>query len=49
MSILIRNGFIDVNGGLATLTFRRRLAHPIQEVWSAITDPEQRVIGLVRQ
>ena len=43
MSNLISNGFIDVNGGLATLTFKRRLAHPIQEVWAAITDPEQRV------
>ena len=43
MSNLISNGFIDVNGELATLTFKRRLAHPIQEVWAAITDPEQRV------
>jgi hypothetical protein len=32
MSNLIPNGFIDVNGGLATLTFKRRLAHPIEEV-----------------
>ena len=42
MSNLIPNGFIDVKGGLATLTFKRRLAHPIEEVWLAITDPEQR-------
>src|ERR1700752_4505099 len=43
MSNLISSGFIDVNGGLATLTFKPRLAHPIQEVWAAITAPEQRV------
>ncbi|MBV8097876.1 MAG: SRPBCC family protein [Verrucomicrobia bacterium] len=42
MSNLIPNGFIDVEGGLATLTFKRRLAYPIEEVWAAITDPEQR-------
>jgi uncharacterized protein YndB with AHSA1/START domain len=42
MNKLIPNGFIDVDGGLATLTFKRRLAHPIEEVWAAITDPKQR-------
>jgi uncharacterized protein YndB with AHSA1/START domain len=42
MSNLIPNGFIEVNGGLATLTFKRRLTHPIEEVWAAITDPKQR-------
>ena len=42
MSNLIPNGFIDVDGGFATVTFKRRLAHPIEEVWAAITDPNQR-------
>lgn len=42
MSNLIPNGFIDVNGGLATLTFKRRLDHPIEDVWTAITDPKER-------
>jgi hypothetical protein len=46
MSNPIPNGFIDVNGGLATLTFKRRLPHPIEEVWAAITDPKQPAIGL---
>jgi len=38
----IPNGFISVEGDVATLTFKRRLKHPIEAVWSAITDPEQR-------
>jgi uncharacterized protein YndB with AHSA1/START domain len=42
MSKLIPNGFIAVEGNHATLTFKRRLQHPIDAVWAAITDPEQR-------
>lgn len=42
MSKLIPNGFIAVHGNHATLTFKRRLQHPIEAVWAAITDPEQR-------
>ena len=42
MSKLIPNGFIAVEGNHATLTFKRRLQHPIEAVWAAITDPEQR-------
>ena len=45
MSNLIPDGFIDVNGGLATLTFKRRLAHPIQEVLI----PNNALIGLARR
>ncbi len=37
-----RNGRITVDGDRATLTFERRLAHPIDAVWSAITDPSHR-------
>jgi uncharacterized protein YndB with AHSA1/START domain len=42
MSKLIPNGFIAVEGNHATLTFKRRLQHPIESVWAAITDPKQR-------
>jgi uncharacterized protein YndB with AHSA1/START domain len=42
MNKLIPNGFIAVEGNHATLTFKRRLQHPIEAVWAAITDPEQR-------
>jgi uncharacterized protein YndB with AHSA1/START domain len=42
MDNLIPNGFISVEGDSATLTFKRRLKHPIEAVWSAITDPKQR-------
>jgi uncharacterized protein YndB with AHSA1/START domain len=42
MSKLIPNGFIAVEGDRATLTFKRRLQHPVETVWAAITDPEQR-------
>jgi uncharacterized protein YndB with AHSA1/START domain len=42
MKNLVPNGFISVEDDVATLTFKRRLNHPIEEVWSAITDPEQR-------
>jgi uncharacterized protein YndB with AHSA1/START domain len=34
--------FITVEGEHATLTFKRRLRHPIGAVWAAITEPEQR-------
>lgn len=37
-------GKITVDGELATLTFVRRLPHPIAEVWAAITDPAQRAV-----
>jgi uncharacterized protein YndB with AHSA1/START domain len=36
------NGAVSLDGDVATLTFVRRLAHPIDAVWAAITDPEQR-------
>jgi uncharacterized protein YndB with AHSA1/START domain len=42
MNNLIPNGFISVEGESATLTFKRRLKHPIEAVWSAITDPRRR-------
>ena len=42
MTGLIPKGTITVEGHYAMLTFRRRLKHPIETVWAAITDPEQR-------
>jgi uncharacterized protein YndB with AHSA1/START domain len=37
-----RYGRLTVDGDRATLNFERRLPFPIETVWSAITDPEQR-------
>ncbi len=34
-------GRLEADGQKATLTFRRQLAHPIREVWEAITEPRQ--------
>lgn len=34
-------GRIETGPEAATLIFRRRLSHPIEEVWSALTDPAQ--------
>ena len=34
-------GLLEVDREQASLTFRRRLRHPIQDVWAAITDPKQ--------
>jgi uncharacterized protein YndB with AHSA1/START domain len=35
-------GTVTVDGDRATLRFVRRLPHPVEAVWAAITDPEQR-------
>ena len=35
-------GTIHVEDGTATLRFVRRLPHPVEEVWAAITDPVER-------
>lgn len=37
-----RTGDLVIDGERATLRFERRLAHPIEDVWAAITDPAQR-------
>ncbi len=34
-------GLLEVDQEKASITFRRRLRHPIQDVWAAITDPKQ--------
>lgn len=35
-------GIISVSGEEATITFKRRLSHPIDKVWEAITEPKKR-------
>lgn len=37
-----RDGRLTVDGDRAVLTFERRLPFPIDVVWAAITDPQQR-------
>ncbi|HZQ30152.1 MAG TPA: SRPBCC family protein [Mycobacterium sp.] len=37
-----RNGRLTVDGDRAVLSFERRLAFPIETVWSAIADPSER-------
>jgi uncharacterized protein YndB with AHSA1/START domain len=34
-------GLLQVDQGKASITFRRVLRHPIQDVWAALTDPKQ--------
>ena len=46
MSDSKRNGRVIVDDGFATLSFERRLPHPIEDVWAAITDPEERAAWL---
>jgi uncharacterized protein YndB with AHSA1/START domain len=36
-----RNGTVSIEGEYATLKFERRLAHPREVVWKAITDPKE--------
>lgn len=35
------NGAVNTSGDKATLVFRRRLEHPPEVVWKALTDPSQ--------
>jgi len=34
-------GLLEVDHETATIVFRRRLRHPLQDVWAAVTDPDQ--------
>jgi len=38
------NGTISIDRDTATITFERRLSHPIERVWDAITNPDQRAV-----
>lgn len=37
-----RYGDLEIDGDLATITFRRHLAYPVATVWAALTDPAER-------
>lgn len=37
----IKNGIVTIKGGYVTLRYERRLRHPIEVVWKAITDPNE--------
>ncbi|WP_116049574.1 SRPBCC family protein [Amycolatopsis palatopharyngis] len=37
-----RNGNLHIDGDRATMSFRRRVPYPIEAVWAALTDPDQR-------
>jgi uncharacterized protein YndB with AHSA1/START domain len=41
-----RLGTVTVVDGVATMTFVRRLPHPIKAVWAALTEPAQRAVWL---
>lgn len=41
MSAPEKRGRITREGGLTVIAFTRRLPHPIQDVWEAITDPRE--------
>jgi uncharacterized protein YndB with AHSA1/START domain len=36
-----QNGTVTIEGGYATLQYKRRLSHPPEVVWKAITDPKE--------
>ena len=38
------NGTVIIEGEYATLIYERRLSHPTEVVWKAITDPKELVV-----
>ena len=36
-----KNGMVTIDGGYVALLYERRLPHPPEEVWKAITDPKE--------
>jgi uncharacterized protein YndB with AHSA1/START domain len=40
------DGTLVVSGEIALIAFERRLAHPIEAVWAALTDPDERAAWL---
>lgn len=40
--MISREGQLSIENDRAILTFERRLPHPIERVWAAITDPAER-------
>jgi uncharacterized protein YndB with AHSA1/START domain len=39
---MTRTGTITMDGDVAVISFRRRMPYPIESVWRAITDPDDR-------
>lgn len=37
----LADGIVEMRGDRAALRFERHLAHPVEDVWAAITEPEQ--------
>lgn len=37
----VKNGTVTIEGGYATLQYERRLRHPVEVVWNAITNPKE--------
>jgi uncharacterized protein YndB with AHSA1/START domain len=35
------DGTLVVSGGIAVIAFERRLGHPVEVVWAALTDPDE--------
>jgi uncharacterized protein YndB with AHSA1/START domain len=42
MTMDVETGTLSIEDDVATLTYRRRLPHPVAEVWAALTDPDRR-------
>lgn len=42
------DGTLTTSGGLAVIAFERRLAHPVDAVWAALTEPDQLAAWLGR-
>jgi uncharacterized protein YndB with AHSA1/START domain len=40
------DGTLAVSGGIAVIVFERRLRHPVETVWAALADPEERAAWL---
>ena len=47
MTTTSRHGTVETREGLTVIRFQRRLAHPVERVWQALTDP-QRAGGVAR-
>jgi uncharacterized protein YndB with AHSA1/START domain len=40
------DGTLVVSGDIAVIAFERRLSHPVEAVWAALTDPDERAAWL---
>jgi hypothetical protein len=42
-------GIVTIEGDYATVTYKRRLSHPREVVWKAITDPKEFAVWFKQQ